>query len=285
MSKPEINLVHYVNDVEYSHFDTDPDGDPTRAGDGIYFKLPGEDSWHGPEEYESDAEEEARRSLHYHEIDMLTTELENQGYNLVRQDDSVILFMTKAKERWFQIGIVSGDDVVTYGERHKALHVNQLGKIEFDNGQEVFGSLHRAVRQASEAIAAELGFQHGVVPRTVYDENAVTAMLVYEAIREFRDNGKELESSMTRWWKSTGENELRFQSLAMAELIDGVYSRFTNYELDSVLFDEEFVPTMLLAFDYTEANEQKVPTLSGGIDGGVEYAKRVFEIPSAEPRI
>jgi hypothetical protein len=280
MSKTEIKLVNYVNDVEYEHFDQDPDGDEMRAGDGLYYKLPGEDGWSGVYHSQEEAEEDARHTLFYGEIEAISKELEADGYFLLRSDDAGQQFVLKAKDRAFEILI--NDDVITYGERFRSgveASLKTMGKIEFDNGQETFGHQHRAARQAAEAIAAELGFHYSNVPRQVYDENAVTAMLVHETVREMNAPDTPAPQGLSKWIASMGSMELRFQCLKLAEEIDALYATFTEFELDGVAFDEEFVPSVIFhAYDFSEADENTIPVLDGGTKKALAFIKQHYDI-------
>ncbi len=284
MSKPEIKLINYLTDVEYSYFDEDPDNDPTRAGDGTYYQLPGDDSWNGPYYSEEDASEDARNTLVYAEIDAATAELQKDGYiRLDNPEDAEIRYAIQAKGRFFEI--VSQDNIVEWRERNAYPAFTVLGTVEFDNGQETFGHFHRAVRTAAEGIAASLGFEaSGVVPRQVYDENAVTAMLVHETVREMIAPETPAPQGLAAWVKSMGAMELRFQCLRMAEEIDDIYASFKEFELDGVAFDEEFVPAVLFhAYDFCDANENTPPKLDGGVEGAIAFVKRHYNIEAELP--
>jgi hypothetical protein len=280
MSKPEIKLINYEKDVEVSFFDEDPDNDAGRAGDGYYFQLPGDESWDGAYQSETEALEEARRTLFYAELAAVKADLQNDGYLLMRNedDDDGMLFVTKAKDRWFEIFVK--DDTVAFAERFEYPSKTEIGSIKFDDGQETFGHMHRAVRQAAAEIASHLGFEHqDVLPRMVYDENAVTAMLVHETVREMNEPGVPAPKGLADWIKSTGSMELRFQCLKLAEEIDDLYASFKEFELDGVAFDEEFVPTVLFhAYDFNNTNENTPPKLDGGRDAAIAFVKRHFDI-------
>lgn len=47
-------------EVEIEHFDEDPDGEEGRAGDGLYFRKVGEETWSGPWHSDKEAREAAR---------------------------------------------------------------------------------------------------------------------------------------------------------------------------------------------------------------------------------
>jgi hypothetical protein len=73
--------IRKLDDIEIQHFDEDPDGDPDRAGDGLYFQLPGEDSWSGVWHSEDDCYEAAEGDLKMREQREFGQELEEAGFH------------------------------------------------------------------------------------------------------------------------------------------------------------------------------------------------------------
>lgn len=79
MQRDPIEIVKF-DDIEIQFFDEDPDGAPDRAGDGWYFRLPGDESWSGAWHSEEEAEEEARDEVHAVDLRSAASELLGRGF-------------------------------------------------------------------------------------------------------------------------------------------------------------------------------------------------------------
>lgn len=80
MARKPVEIIS-LDDIEIEQFDHDPDGDPDRAGDGLYFKLPGEETWSGVWHSEEQCLEEAEEELKAREMLAWQVELEADGYS------------------------------------------------------------------------------------------------------------------------------------------------------------------------------------------------------------
>jgi hypothetical protein len=85
MEREPIEIIK-LDDVEIQHFDEDPDGASDRAGDGLYFQLPGEDSWSGVWHSEDECYEVAEQDLQTREERAWQSELEAAGYRRILGD-------------------------------------------------------------------------------------------------------------------------------------------------------------------------------------------------------
>lgn len=85
MEREPIEITK-LDDIEIEHFQEDPDGDPGRAGDGLYYRLPGEDSWSGAWHSEHECYEMAEQDLRLREERAWQAELEAAGYRRVLGD-------------------------------------------------------------------------------------------------------------------------------------------------------------------------------------------------------
>lgn len=153
MSKDTITLTN-ADQVEYQYFDEDPDNDPDRAGDGIYFRLPGEQDWSGPWHSESEAEGEAYQALEDKEGKSIIEDLKNEGYLCIQKDDLNMSFVTKSDDRWFAIDVTA--DRVRARETFGFGQNTNISVIDFEPLEGVFGYRRRSARQAIEAIAQEI---------------------------------------------------------------------------------------------------------------------------------
>lgn len=156
MKQDAIQLID-AGDVEYRYFDEDPDGDPGRAGDGIYFQLPGESDWSGPWHSESEAEGEAHQALEDKEIRSVTRTLKKEGYLCVGKGDHHMTFVTKVDDRWFAIDVTT--DRVRARETFGFGQNNDIAVIDFEPKDGVYGYRHQAAMQAVDAIAQEIANQ------------------------------------------------------------------------------------------------------------------------------
>lgn len=158
MNENTIQLID-AKQVVYEHFDTDPDGDPDRAGDGIYFQLPGESSWSGPWHSQDEAEGEAYGALDAQEISDFIRDLESEGYLCVEKNSTPerISFINKIDDRWFAIDVTA--DRVRARETFGFGQNKTIELFDFEPSEGVFGYRRRAAKQAVDAIAQEIANQ------------------------------------------------------------------------------------------------------------------------------
>jgi hypothetical protein len=158
MNQDTIQLIDAVQ-VVYEHFDTDPDGDPDRAGDGIYFQLPTESSWNGPWHSQDEAEEEAYKALEALENSELVRDLERDGYLCIEKNGTQwqISFINKIDDRWFAIDITA--DQVRARETFGFGQNKIVELFDFQPSESVFGYRRRAAKQAVDAISQEIANQ------------------------------------------------------------------------------------------------------------------------------
>jgi hypothetical protein len=156
MRQDTIELIE-VDQVEYQYFDSDPEGEPDRAGDGIYFQLPGEVSWSGPWHSQDQAEGEAHQALEDREIKAIIDDLKNEGYLCVEKNDDRMSFVTKVEDRWFAVDVTA--DRVRARETFGIGQNSDISVMDFEPEDGVFGYRHRAAKQAIEAVAEEIGNQ------------------------------------------------------------------------------------------------------------------------------
>lgn len=158
MNQDTIQLIDAAQ-VVYEHFDLDPDGDPDRAGDGIYFQLPGESSWNGPWHSEDEAEGEAYQALEAQEINRIILDLTSEGYLCVEKNDTPqhISFINKIDDRWFAIDVTA--DRVRARETFGFGQNTSLAIFDFEPSEGVFGYRRQAAKQAIDAIAQEIANQ------------------------------------------------------------------------------------------------------------------------------
>lgn len=105
------------SECEISYFDEDPDEEENRAGDGYYYRLPGEDGWSGPWHSEEEAEEELRVDVAYKESEDIKKLFLDEGWILARndiipsiyvdeEDQPCPVYMNKIDGRWFEAKIL-----------------------------------------------------------------------------------------------------------------------------------------------------------------------------------
>jgi hypothetical protein len=85
MEREPIEITK-LDDIEIQHFDEDPDGDHDRAGDGLYFQLPGEDNWSGVWHSEDDCYQAAEQDLKMKEVRAIESELGAGGFHKFSDD-------------------------------------------------------------------------------------------------------------------------------------------------------------------------------------------------------
>ncbi|TLX16987.1 hypothetical protein [Rhizobium sp. MHM7A] len=158
MNQETIQLID-AKQVVYQHFDADPDGDPDRAGHGLYFQLPGESSWSGPWHSEDEAEGEAYQALEAQEVRDLIRDLESEGYLCVEKNSAPerISFINKIDDRWFAIDVTA--DRVRARETFGFGQNKIVELFDFEPSEDVFGYRRRAAKQAVDAIAQEIANQ------------------------------------------------------------------------------------------------------------------------------
>ena len=156
MSQDTTNLID-ADEVDYEYFDDDPDGEPDRAGDGIYFQLPGEEGWSGPWHSQEEAEGEAHQALEDMEKKGIIEDLKSEGYLCIGKDDLSLSFIAKHEDRWFAIDVTT--DRVRARETFGFAQNKKIAVIDFEPEEGVFGYRRRAAKEAVEAITLEIGSQ------------------------------------------------------------------------------------------------------------------------------
>lgn len=156
MSQATIELID-AEQVEYQYFEHDPDDETDRAGDGIYFQLPGEEGWNGPWHSQEQAEGEAYQALEETEIKAIIEDLKAEGYLCIGKDDLSLNFIAKTDDRWFAIDVtadrVQARETFGFGQNAK------IAVIDFEPEEGVFGYRRRAAKEAAEAIGMEIDNQ------------------------------------------------------------------------------------------------------------------------------
>jgi hypothetical protein len=154
MDKPDIRLIDATDDVEYQFFDRDPDGDEDRAGDGVYFRIPGDEGWSGPWHSEDQAIQEATDTLQAKQKDAVFAEFRDAGYVVMPEMGGRFLF-ARAVDDVYGFVQVSARTVVANvvtADRGSELAYSE----EFD-GTQRFGAIQMAAREAIEALDEEIG--------------------------------------------------------------------------------------------------------------------------------
>ncbi len=118
--------------------------------------------------------------------------------------------------------------------------------------------------------------------KMIYEETAVTAMYVFETVQWMLKN-KAADHPIHAWRKDRGIVDTRYQCVDMAEQIDNVWSSFKDNELDGIMFEEHFVPTMLELMDFTSATIDTAPRFKGGMEAAIAYAKEDAELALGAP--
>jgi hypothetical protein len=117
----------------------------------------------------------------------------------------------------------------------------------------------------------------------ISDETAVTAMYVFETVQRMLTN-KPADHPIHAWRKEHGIVETRYQCIDMAEQIDAVWNSFNDNELDGVMFEEVFIPTMLDLMDFANANVNTAPNFKGGLEAAIDRARETVEMENATPK-
>lgn len=118
--------------------------------------------------------------------------------------------------------------------------------------------------------------------KMISDETAVTAMYVFETIQEMLKNER-ADHPVHAWRADRGIVDTRFECVEMAEQIDAVWNSFENNELDGVMFEEHFVPTMLELMDFASTDMNTAPKFKGGLEAAIAYAKEDAELTLGAP--
>lgn len=118
--------------------------------------------------------------------------------------------------------------------------------------------------------------------KMISDETAVTAMYVFETV-QWMLKEQPADHPIHSWRKDRGIVETRYQCIAMAEQIDAVWASFENDELDGIMFEEHFVPTMLELMDFSSADTNTAPSFKGGMEAAIAYAKEDAELALGGP--
>jgi hypothetical protein len=155
MDKPDIRLIDATDDVEYQYFGEDPDGDEDRAGDGLYFRIPGEDGWSGPWHSHDQAVEEAKDTLQIMQRNAISKEFADAGYVALGAVGGQFLFARSVDDVYGFVQ-VSGRKLtanVVTADRGSELAFSE----DFD-GTQRFGAIQMAAREAIAALDEEIGF-------------------------------------------------------------------------------------------------------------------------------
>ena len=118
--------------------------------------------------------------------------------------------------------------------------------------------------------------------KMISDETAVTAMYVFETVQWMLKN-QPADHPIHAWREDRGIVETRYQCVAMAEQIDAVWASFKNDELDGIMFEEHFVPTMMELMDFTSGGIDTAPSFKGGMEAAIAYAKEDAELALGLP--
>lgn len=108
--------------------------------------------------------------------------------------------------------------------------------------------------------------------KMISDETAVTAMYVFETV-QWMLKEQPADHPIHSWREDRGIVETRYQCIAIAVQIDAVWASFENDELDGLLFEEDFVPTMVDLMDFTASDINTAPTFKGGMEAAIAHAK------------
>jgi hypothetical protein len=118
--------------------------------------------------------------------------------------------------------------------------------------------------------------------KMISDETAVTAMYVFETVQWMLEN-KPADHPIHAWREDRGIVDTRYQCIEMAEQIDAVWASFEDNELDGIMFEEHFVPTMVELMDFTSADINIAPKFKGGLEAAIAHAREDAELALGTP--
>lgn len=143
MENENENLVN-VSDCEIEFFDDDPDGEPDRAGDGYYFRVPGDDSWSGPWHSEEEAEQELHEQLELNEDRTIERLFADEGWLAVIGQKDTVSYVNKIEDRWFSVMV--GDVNVVLSERTRDENSPIRAVIEIEQDETIYGLRLQALK-------------------------------------------------------------------------------------------------------------------------------------------
>lgn len=145
MENENENLVN-VSDCEIEFFDDDPDGEPDRAGDGYYFRVPGDDSWSGPWHSEEEAERELKEQLELNEDRAIERLFADEGWLAVIGQKDTVSYLNKIEDRWFSISIGDKNVVLSERTRNQSSPIRAVNEIEQDQDDPMYGLRLQALK-------------------------------------------------------------------------------------------------------------------------------------------
>jgi len=153
MENENEHLVH-VSDCEIEFFDEDPDGEPDRAGDGYYFRVPGDDSWSGPWHSEEEAEEELKEQLELNEERAIERIFADEGWLSVIGQKDTVSYLNKIEDRWFSISIGEKNVVLSERTRGQSSPIRAVTEVEQD--ETIYGLHLQALKETLGVLKAGL---------------------------------------------------------------------------------------------------------------------------------